>query len=394
MRCVPEKVTRLNAMTEGPVVSNPSPTPMPRALLCPYCGAITADVHKCTACGGHLDALSRQATQNAMGPWYLRDEQRPHHPGCSYETLCRLIEQGRVTPETVIRGPTTGQFWMLARRVPGIAHRLGVCHSCQAPAKPDDYACRSCGAVFQGERDRQHLGLGPIRPLPGQQSPQMVAARLSVTMPAIPTPMPGVGKRSAARNVAGNPATNNSVRGEVERLRRLEKRIVVLRNRLIGSLSANIVLACALLVAVTLLAIRQGDEQAASARPPLRDPIIVGPSMEQAAEQAIEPQPDVNANPEAEQLPEGPAPGAEEMPGQIGMEPGESQRELDITLMSWPDAEAYLRARVDIHDAQSLIDGLAMLKAYEDVVGLPESGQQLRSAWEFRLEQLKLQGMP
>lgn len=381
-------------MREGPVVSNPSPTPMPRALLCPFCGAITTDVHKCTACGGHLDALSRQATQNAMGPWYLRDEQRPHHPGCSYDTLCRLIEQGRVTLETVIRGPTTGQFWMLARRVPGIAHMLGVCHSCQAPAKRDDYACRSCGAVFQGERDRQHLGLGPIRPLPGQQSPQMVAARLSVTMPAIPTPVPGAGKRPGAQGDGGKPAANSPARVEAERLRRLERRILVLRSRLIGSLSANIVLACALLVAVTLLAIRHGGEQAPPARPPLRDPIPVGPSMEQQADQAVEPQPDMDAYPGAEQLPDEPASGVEQVPSPLEMEPEEPKRELDITLMSWQDAQTYLKARVDIHDAQSLIDGLAMLKAYDDAVGLPESGQQLRSAWEFRLEQLTLQGMP
>jgi hypothetical protein len=120
--------------------------------------------------------LSRQATQNALGPWFIRDETNPHKPGCSYETLRGLIQKKRVTLRTVIRGPTTRQFWTYASRTPSVANLLGVCHNCSARVDPGAYSCGSCGAVFTPEVDRQHLGLGPVRLLPGQASPEVIAA--------------------------------------------------------------------------------------------------------------------------------------------------------------------------------------------------------------------------
>lgn len=374
---------------------------MPRAVLCPYCGVVSGTVHRCTGCGGHLDALSRQATQNAMGPWYVRDEQQPHRPGCSYDTLSKLCEQGKVTTESVVRGPGTGQFWMLARRVPGIAHRLGVCHSCQAPAKPDEYACRACGALFAGERDRQHLGLGPIRPLPGQESPEMVAARLSVKMPPIPTP--GVGRNGANVVVNGSrPGAGAGAAGagaDGERLRKVEKRVVALRSRLVGSLCANIVLAAAMVVAVTLLATRPTETPSLTTGPAVRDPLYVGPGAT-----LVDPMDEVIDESSGDVEPGAPgvvddedAPPMEEPSEPLPIEdvtPPAPDRGLDITLMSWTDAEAWVRAQVDESDAESVRRGLAMLTEYEAANGLPEAGDELRRAWEFRLEQLRLQGLP
>ncbi|MEM7629822.1 MAG: hypothetical protein AAF356_10425 [Planctomycetota bacterium] len=154
----------------------PPPTPRPRTVLCPYCGQISMSTDRCPACAGRYDPLSRQATQNSMGPWFIRDEANPMRPGCSYETIRRLVERRSVTAETILRGPSTRQFWTLAKRVPGVAHVLGVCHNCQAPAAPTDYACRSCGAGFEVDKDRQHMGLGPVRLLPGEAPAQHVAA--------------------------------------------------------------------------------------------------------------------------------------------------------------------------------------------------------------------------
>lgn len=156
--------------------ATPSPQPKPRAVLCPYCGHASRDARRCEACGGLLDPLSRQATQNALGPWFIRDEANPHRPGCSYETLKGLILKRRVTLHTVIRGPTTRQFWTYASRTPSVANLLGVCHNCSARVDPGAYSCGSCGAVFTPEVDRQHLGLGPVRLLPGQASPEVIAA--------------------------------------------------------------------------------------------------------------------------------------------------------------------------------------------------------------------------
>jgi hypothetical protein len=147
-----------------------------RAVLCPYCGEVTHGLESCGACGGRFDPLSRQASQNAMGPWFVRDVSQPFRPGCSYATLRRQVERGMVTRMSVVRGPTTNQFWSLAQRAPGVAHLLGVCHACLAPVDAHEYACARCGAVFPGAGDRQHLGLLPARLLPGQAQPEVVAA--------------------------------------------------------------------------------------------------------------------------------------------------------------------------------------------------------------------------
>lgn len=379
-------------MTDSPVVRNPPPTPMPRAVLCPYCGTVSTNVQKCTGCGGHLDALSRQATQNSMGPWYVRDEDRPYRPGCSYDTLSKLCESGKVTTETVLRGPTTGQFWMLARRVPGIAHKLGVCHSCQGVAKPDEYACRGCGAVFAGERDRQHLGLGPIRPLPGQESAEMVAARLSVTMPDIPTPQPG-GARASMHPTVAKAVGHMPPPVETERMRKLEKRVRTLRSRLVGSLSANIVLACAMVVAVTLLALRDASPKSMVEPSGVHDPVYLGPSLRESNPAGGASADDLAGEAEASVG----SIGADVEPDGVSEPAGEADvpvRALDITLMNWQDAQTYLRSAIDENNAESLKSGLEMLASYDAAVGLPEAGKELRAAWEFRLDQLKLKGLP
>lgn len=144
----------------------------PAATLCPYCGSITPTGARCSHCRGLLDPLSRQATTNTMGPWFVRDEAQPFRPGCSYHTLVSLIDRGKVTRRTIIRGPSTRQFWMFAGKVPGVAHLLGVCHNCQEEANADDFACNNCGAVFTAEEDRQRLGLGPLMEVPGQSLPE------------------------------------------------------------------------------------------------------------------------------------------------------------------------------------------------------------------------------
>jgi len=166
---------RSAVMEQAAVVAGEMPVPQLRSLVCPYCGTITPDSGRCSACSGRFDPLSRQATQNQMGPWSIHDNRLPFRPGCTYETVVRLIEQRAISTETILRGPSTRQFWTLARHTPGVAHLLGMCYSCQTPVKTDAFACPVCHASFTAERDRQHLGLGPSRPLPGQGLPEVLA---------------------------------------------------------------------------------------------------------------------------------------------------------------------------------------------------------------------------
>lgn len=154
----------------APTPTHGPPTPQPRSLVCPYCGAVSRTIDKCGSCGGRFDPLSRQATQNAMGPWWVRGRGSPTGPGCSYRMMVSLVERGTIKRDTVVRGPTTRQFWMLAAKTPGIAHRCGLCHSCGETVDPASHACPGCGAAFPDHADRQRLGLGPVRELPGHAS--------------------------------------------------------------------------------------------------------------------------------------------------------------------------------------------------------------------------------
>jgi len=157
--------------------------PAAQATLCPYCGHVSGNPKRCRVCGGLFDPLSRQATQNTMGPWFVRDESSPHLPGCSYETLRKLVLRGKVGRASIIRGPTTRQFWVIATRVPGVAHLLGECHSCHAPTSAQATSCPSCGARFVVSPDRQQMGLGPVHLLPGQASPEQIAAQSGSATP-------------------------------------------------------------------------------------------------------------------------------------------------------------------------------------------------------------------
>jgi hypothetical protein len=120
-----------------------------RQVLCPYCGHLEPKgAEHCPACGGLFDDLSRKVSAEQIGPWHVRDISHPFIPGCRFEVLLKQIERGRVGPDTVIRGPTTGQFWQMARKVPGVAHRMGFCHACGESADPQDEFCGECGAPF------------------------------------------------------------------------------------------------------------------------------------------------------------------------------------------------------------------------------------------------------
>ncbi len=153
-----------------------------KLILCPYCGNTqTEPLDRCTACGGFFDSLSIKVTQQAMGPWFIRDRENPFRPGCTYEVLAQQIEKGRITANTIIRGPTTRQFWSVARNVPGVAHLVGYCHECGAHVEPTDDVCGKCGAIFFAPRLRDQLGLSPIAaeasitPRPGPGTPEPTA---------------------------------------------------------------------------------------------------------------------------------------------------------------------------------------------------------------------------
>ena len=137
-----------------------------KVLICPYCGETQTCAERCRGCGGLFEPLSRQATHNAMGPWFVRDPGKPFHPGCNYETLVRMIDRGQLSKYSIVRGPTTKQFWTVAKHVPGVSHLLGYCHNCDASVDAGDHGCHVCGVAFGAYLDHNHLGLPAPHPLP------------------------------------------------------------------------------------------------------------------------------------------------------------------------------------------------------------------------------------
>jgi hypothetical protein len=150
------------ATTAASAIAATSPGPEPHALLCPYCGTLQQPAPMCHACGGCFDAWSLKATQDDMGAWFVRDSKRPHFVGFSQEALVAAIKAGEIGMNAIVRGPTTRQYWTIARRVPGIAHLFGRCSACQAPVREDWPRCGTCGAEPPRIDDRNFLGLPPV----------------------------------------------------------------------------------------------------------------------------------------------------------------------------------------------------------------------------------------
>lgn len=346
--------------TQTTPAPRPARDPQPRGVLCPFCGEVSPDVRQCRGCRAFLDPLSRQATQNEMGPWAIRDPAQPFRPGCSFETIRRLVERGKIGPMTVIRGPTTRQAWSFAGRTPSVANLLGLCHNCRKTASADDAECPSCGASFAPETDRQRLGLAPVHLLPGQASPEAIASaavadraeRPSVTLPESRRPVGGgSGTRSPAPAeepsrampgvTAGDPlvsaparATLDSdsaaLRARVARLRTMTLLLLLVAVALVATLAAAMLGVLRLPSANALPAARARAKEPAPVTASTPDPVQTHADEGRAAgAEPTEPGIEAVPPPGAEPDPEGPAiPAADrgdEPPGPVGASPSRSE---------------------------------------------------------------------
>ena len=118
--------------------------------VCPFCGIINDASNKsCRQCGMENNQQTRQNTRGKIGPWFVWQQKNPSAPGMSWATLLSLVEKGRITPRSVVRGPTTGQLWRFAARVKGLSREFGGCWHCGAEVTRTTRMCGSCKRLQQ-----------------------------------------------------------------------------------------------------------------------------------------------------------------------------------------------------------------------------------------------------
>jgi hypothetical protein len=119
-------------------------------LVCPFCGTVNENLGvPCRQCGMENNPGTRQATRSKIGPWFVWQGRNPSAPGMNWATLMSLVEKGKVTPRSVVRGPTTGQLWRFAARVKGLSREFGLCWQCGAEIARQTRLCPGCKRIQQ-----------------------------------------------------------------------------------------------------------------------------------------------------------------------------------------------------------------------------------------------------
>lgn len=130
-----------------------------------------------------------------LGPWFLLEPNAPSAPGVNWDKFRLQIQKGKVTPLSVVRGPTSQGLWRYAADTPAVATELGLCWSCQV-ALPDKTAsrCPRCGLPLNslpgmeeeaagGRESSEHAAPGGRRPPP---PPPLPVAQIADDRPAVP----------------------------------------------------------------------------------------------------------------------------------------------------------------------------------------------------------------
>ena len=176
----PPPVEKLAAKPAGPAAAGQF-----GVHVCPFCGAKRADpADACPKCTMRDTPATRAATAERLGPWFVLQSRSPSAPGMRLDTLRLLAKKGHVSRRSVLRGPTTGQFWTFAERARGVAREFGVCHSCGADVKPTADRCPRCAADQRPPADPDLLLVGP-EPANGREKAE---ARAAPALPSTPKP--------------------------------------------------------------------------------------------------------------------------------------------------------------------------------------------------------------
>jgi hypothetical protein len=64
-----------------------------------------------------------------------------------FDVLLAFIRKGQVTARSIVRGPTTHQFWRYAAHVKGLSREFGLCYSCGFDISTESHLCPHCGKI-------------------------------------------------------------------------------------------------------------------------------------------------------------------------------------------------------------------------------------------------------
>lgn len=157
--------------TPSDSASAAAPPVAPAATICPFCGTANADVEQaCGKCRMQNTPATRKATRARIGPWYVLQTRNPAAPGMKFETLIEFVRKGQVTPRSIVRGPTTHQFWKLASQVKGLSREFGLCFSCGGAVDPTGNLCPHCNRLQEPPMNPNALLEAKD---PGEQKPRV-----------------------------------------------------------------------------------------------------------------------------------------------------------------------------------------------------------------------------
>jgi hypothetical protein len=180
--------------------------------VCPFCGTQReTDVGPCAHCSLEDTPTTRSATRGKLGPWYVLQSRNPSAPGMNFATLMVLVQKGRVSARSVLRGPTTGQFWRYAAKVKGVSREFGLCWSCGGEVAKNARACPAC----------KRLQEPPLNPDVLLESAELSSEELAEAIWSDHTPhssqMPGSLGAGPAPSLRNSPVERLTARGGVRR---------------------------------------------------------------------------------------------------------------------------------------------------------------------------------
>lgn len=194
----------MNEMTEAgaPAGAGESGAPwLSASMPCVYCGRmIDRDCERCPECKTSYSIAVRRASREIEGDWFYLEARNPSNRGVDLRTMLKLIDKGRLRPDSVIRGPATNQDWMYAAEAPIISKYLGNCPHCFASVTADQEFCSTCGRSLDELPGRLRPGLAsPTAPARFAERERMeeeladslkthLLARTAAMVAAAPTP--------------------------------------------------------------------------------------------------------------------------------------------------------------------------------------------------------------